>query len=113
MPEPHPLTETEAARLLAHMRDDTALITRLTRERDEACAERDKLAAAIERAASVRVDTRDVIWHPADAGRWQHPLYGALDLDQIEADYGRTSPALLVPIDDDIQADPVHHPERP
>lgn len=77
----------------------------LIRERDEARAERDQLAAALDRAASIRIDAHGVIWHAAPDGHWRHRIYGARTLDQVDAIFGQTSPALLVPIDDDVQAD--------
>ncbi|WP_194821282.1 hypothetical protein [Micromonospora sp. S-DT3-3-22] len=66
---------------------------------DDGTAERDdceRLADAMERAESVRIDTRDVIWRTAPDGRWQHPLYGLHTLDEIHDKYGQTCTALML-----------------
>ncbi|MEU8186038.1 hypothetical protein [Micromonospora carbonacea] len=71
--------------------------------RDDAADERDHCEAfadAMERAETVRIDSRDVIWRPASGGQWQHPLYGLVDADELEAEHGPTRQALLLNTDE-------------
>ncbi|MFF0721323.1 hypothetical protein [Micromonospora sp. NPDC003816] len=73
-------------------------------ERDDALADRDTARAERDAArtdATVRIDTRNVIWHPAPNGQWHHPLYGTYTLDNIHEEYGPSRTALLIAIDDE------------
>ncbi|WP_420123188.1 hypothetical protein [Nakamurella sp.] len=75
----------------AQERIDRALATYDTRSEgtpDDGTAERDdceRLADAMERGESVRIDTRDRIWRPAPGGTWRHPGYGVLSEQTLGA----------------------------
>ncbi|SCL21648.1 hypothetical protein [Micromonospora inyonensis] len=60
----------------------------------------DALAQAIEKADSVRIDARDLIWRPAPDGGWQHPTYGVISEHALDA-LGPNRAVLLVDIDAD------------
>lgn len=70
---------------------------------DGGALDADALADAMERAESVRIDSRDVVWRPLDDG-WHHPIYGTLIAAALEEEYGPTRAVLFIDQDETAPA---------
>lgn len=92
-----------------------ALTTELERARDTtqrcwrlfkaAAAERDRLADALNRAESARIDREGDLWRPAPDGRWTLDDHTPMTLTALNATYGPTRAVLIVDIEPDDEAE--------
>ncbi|WP_229401935.1 hypothetical protein [Micromonospora okii] len=87
-----------------------------TQPDDDGTDERDhceRLADAMERAETVRVDARDHIWRPAPDRCWQNPTYGVITEQQLDSLGGRTALLLATDGQDEQDQDAVEGDDAP
>lgn len=93
----------ETAPLRADLRSTTRALREALAERDEARTAVAQTEQLLADAATARIDHRDRIWRPTDAG-WSRPPFRPLSTEDLHQQHGPTRTVLLIDVDGHDQA---------